>query len=109
LLCILGALFKSVRWLQVSTFEEDDTLRVASEYSSLTVHVSSSGTGLMNKYFYRFKNVRIWRNRIKFFYDPDGTFQPPTEEYAFPGSLLPYPPRFGRFGRFGPTHVLDYL
>lgn len=73
--CILGAVYKIVRWLQESTFETE-----AAEYSSLTVHVSSSGTGLMNKYFYRFRNVRILRGRMKFFYDPAGPFVPPTEE-----------------------------
>jgi len=72
---ILGAVYKIVRWLQESTFETD-----AAEFSNLTVHVSSSGTGLMNKYFYRFGNVRILRGRMKFFYDPAGPFVPPTEE-----------------------------
>ncbi len=79
LFCILGAVYRSVRWLQVSTFESD-----AAQYSSLAVHVSSSGTGLMNKYFYRFGNVRVWRGRMKFFYDPAGPFAPPTEECVFP-------------------------
>ena len=74
----LGAVYKIVRWLQESTFETD-----ATEFSNLTVHVSSSGTGLMNKYFYRFGNVRILRGRMKFFYDPAGPFVPPTEECVF--------------------------
>lgn len=78
LFSILGAVYKIVRWLQESTFETD-----AAEFSNLTVHVSSSGTGLMNKYFYRFGNVRMLRGRMKFFYDPAGPFVPPTEECVF--------------------------
>ena len=90
LLSILAAVYKTVRWLQVQSFELDDRHQNASVYSTLTVHVSSSGTGLMNKYFYRFKNVRIWRGRMKFFYDPDGPFELPTHEYDIP-CLLPVP------------------
>jgi hypothetical protein len=79
-LCVLAAVLKSMRWLRAETFEADDAILEASEYSSFTVHVSASGTGLMNKYFYRFGNVRIRRGRMKFYFDADGSFVPPTEE-----------------------------
>lgn len=49
-------------------------------YSELVTHVGSSGTGLMNKYFYRFQNVRIVDGRLKFYYD-NNTFQAPKEEH----------------------------
>lgn len=48
--------------------------------SEIITHVGSSGTGLMNKYFYRFKNVQIAQGRIKFYYDQN-TFTPPTEDH----------------------------
>jgi hypothetical protein len=79
-LVTLGAVYWCVRWSQ-QAFDDDDALLKASEYSRIVTHVGSSGTGLMNKYFYRFHNVRIKRNRLKFFYDPDGTFAPPTEDH----------------------------
>lgn len=55
----------------------DENLR---RHSELITHVGSSGTGLMNKYFYRFKNVRIVDGRLKFYYDSN-TFEAPKEEH----------------------------
>ncbi|KAL4550286.1 hypothetical protein Ndes2526B_g08441 [Nannochloris sp. 'desiccata'] len=47
--------------------------------SKAVVQVSASGTGLMNKFYFRFDNVQLSRDKITVFYDPD-TFTPPTEE-----------------------------
>ena len=48
--------------------------------SKAVVQVSASGTGLMNKFYFRFDNVQLSRDKITVFYDPD-TFTPPIEEY----------------------------
>jgi len=48
--------------------------------SKAVVQVSASGTGLMNKFYYRFDNVQLSRDKITVYYDPD-TFIPPTEEH----------------------------
>lgn len=86
-MCYLGltlVLWKGIthEWGEVNTFNR---VRSATEnegraLSQIITHVGSSGTGLMNKYFYRFKNVHINDNRIKFYYDPS-TFDPPVDEH----------------------------
>lgn len=48
--------------------------------SNAVVQASASGTGLMNKYYYRFDNVRLSRDKITVYYDPD-KFTPPTESH----------------------------
>ncbi len=48
--------------------------------SKAVVQVSASGTGLMNKFYYRFDNVQLSRDKITVYYDPD-TFTPPTVEH----------------------------
>lgn len=50
------------------------------QVSEIITHVGSSGTGLMNKYFYRFKNIQIDQGRIKFYYD-EKNFVPPSEDH----------------------------
>jgi hypothetical protein len=91
LVCYLGLtliLWKCIthEWGQMNAFDGVRSGKMGStEYqgkalSQITTHVGSSGTGLMNKYFYRFKNVHIIDNRIKFYYDPR-TFEPPVDEH----------------------------
>jgi Glycosyltransferase 61 len=48
--------------------------------SKAVVQVSASGTGLMNKFYFRFDNVQLSRDKITVYYDPD-SFTPPTEEH----------------------------
>lgn len=50
------------------------------QFSEIITHVGSSGTGLMNKYFYRFKNIQIDQGRLKFYYD-EKNFTPPSEDH----------------------------
>lgn len=48
--------------------------------SHVSVLVASSGTGLLNKYFYRFRNAEIREGRIFVYYDPE-QMDPPAEEH----------------------------
>jgi hypothetical protein len=48
--------------------------------SRATVLASASGTGLMNKWYYRFENVRLSRDKLTVYYDPE-TFTPPENEH----------------------------
>jgi len=48
--------------------------------SEVVTHVASSGTGLLNKYYYRLHNIELRRGRFIFYYDPN-TLTPPTEEH----------------------------
>ena len=56
--------------------DEDDDADVVSH---AIVHASASGTGLVNKYFYRFQNVEISGGKLTVYYDP-ATLTPPTKE-----------------------------
>lgn len=47
--------------------------------SKMTVQVSPSGSGLMNKYYFRFRDVLVRKDKIVVYYGPD--FQPPTREH----------------------------
>ena len=57
--------------------EEEDSSGL---FSQVVTHVSSSGTGLMNKYFYRFHNVELRDKKLWVYYDPS-EMQPPKEEH----------------------------
>lgn len=48
--------------------------------SNVLMHVSASGTGLMNKFYYRFQNIQLNKDKITVYYDPN-EFEPPTEPY----------------------------
>ena len=48
--------------------------------SEAVVQASAAGTGLMNKWYYRFNNVQLARDKITVYYNPT-TFIPPTEPH----------------------------
>lgn len=95
-LSVLAFLRKMISWsgsfsLDMTTQEHDfDTSQIYlgrkdvqsgdAEFSEIITHVGSSGTGLMNKYYYRFRNIQIDEGRIKFYYN-ENTFTPPSEDH----------------------------
>jgi len=77
--------------------------------SQVLIHASSSGTGLLNKYFYRFQDVQLSSDGVTVFYDPD-TFDPPYQPYwvdmVSGNGSLPYLPT--RFVIKGDTHNIQW-
>jgi len=97
-LSVLAVLYKVISWsgsmsLEMAMQDQDfdtsdgiidlgrkDIQSGDEQFSEIITHVGSSGTGLMNKYFYRFRNIQIVEGRIKFYYN-EKTFTPPSEEH----------------------------
>lgn len=61
-----------------ATTEEDSMDNQGMIPSKVFVHASSSGTGLMNRYFYRFTNVQLGRDKLTVYYNPE-EFAPPEK------------------------------
>lgn len=74
------SLLESYKWGQVPravTTKDENNRNVSSH---LSVLVASSGTGLLNKYFYRFQNAEIRDEKLFVYYDPK-QMDPPSEEH----------------------------
>jgi len=75
------SLLESYTWNQVpETVPANENENSRNLSSHLSVLVASSGTGLLNKYFYRFKNAEIRDGSLFVHYDPK-QMDPPSEEH----------------------------